>query len=279
MVLNTLELEQVLPFILLPCFFGMSYVCWSNIRHGVSGAGQRIPSRRNHYRNSSPRTNALTKEEKERRDKLISDSLEFQTIVSFPSKRPTGLHVSLVFQQGPSKESQEEETTCDQRDLESGDHKEMPQSPSRSVKTEATINSSSSSSSDDNEESEDDNYDSNSDSEPEIQSSPEDIFNPMGGINTNPNDISHHECCSICLEPYVVGDVVARLKHKMATMTTEKTQTAASHCNHCFHKECILGWLQNHHECPLCRVDMIHPHQPASINANLNGDEADMDDG
>jgi hypothetical protein len=63
-------------------------------------------------------------------------------------------------------------------------------------------------------------------------------------------DLRHQECCSICLDSYVVGDTVARLKRD--------SHETESHCNHWFHEDCILQWLETHQECPLCRVDMIH---------------------
>jgi len=66
---------------------------------------------------------------------------------------------------------------------------------------------------------------------------------------------ANKECCSICLEPYAVGDVVAGMKskHKKTASKHKKEQR----CKHWFHKECILEWLQDHDECPLCRVEMM----------------------
>lgn len=58
--------------------------------------------------------------------------------------------------------------------------------------------------------------------------------------------------CSICLSDYAVGDVVVRLKSNVAGDNDTST------CNHCFHEDCILEWLENHDECPLCRIDMVH---------------------
>jgi len=94
------------------------------------------------------------------------------------------------------------------------------------------------------------------------------------------------ECCSICLEPYAVGDVVARMRprmqcdHKAAIFPVRSGEDRINHattdyrrnipmgddkgddsdhrCNHWFHKQCILDWLQDHNDCPLCRVKMIH---------------------
>jgi len=54
------------------------------------------------------------------------------------------------------------------------------------------------------------------------------------------------ECCSICLEPYKAGDIVATLKPSFG----------GTSCQHKFHKDCLLEWLQDHEECPLCRINM-----------------------
>lgn len=111
-------------------------------------------------------------------------------------------------------------------------------------------------------------------------------------------DHKSQEVCSICLEFYRVGDTVARLKKKKIkkqvnhwfhdTVThlnrqteidtnnalrenfwfhdtvaqleeaTENSKIKGKSCNHWFHEECIIGWLENHDECPLCRTDMIN---------------------
>jgi hypothetical protein len=50
------------------------------------------------------------------------------------------------------------------------------------------------------------------------------------------------ECC-ICLEPYKDGQVICSAK--------------TAECDHMFHEVCALQWLQDHPECPLCRVTLI----------------------
>lgn len=45
--------------------------------------------------------------------------------------------------------------------------------------------------------------------------------------------------CSICLEEYNVGDKIAWSKN--------------DECHHAFHKDCIIEWLVNHQNCPICR--------------------------
>merc|ERR1711976_370724 len=45
--------------------------------------------------------------------------------------------------------------------------------------------------------------------------------------------------CNICLEGYNVGDDIAWSKNDQ--------------CFHVFHKDCIVGWLDRHSDCPVCR--------------------------
>eukprot|EP00532_Pseudo-nitzschia_australis_P006132 CAMPEP_0168178644 /NCGR_PEP_ID=MMETSP0139_2-20121125/9294_1 /TAXON_ID=44445 /ORGANISM="Pseudo-nitzschia australis, Strain 10249 10 AB" /LENGTH=231 /DNA_ID=CAMNT_0008098169 /DNA_START=141 /DNA_END=836 /DNA_ORIENTATION=+ len=70
--------------------------------------------------------------------------------------------------------------------------------------------------------------------------------------------LKEQPCCSICLDDYSVGDIVVRLKTKASGNTHGKEAGAGRTCNHCFHEQCILEWLENHDECPLCRVNMVH---------------------
>ena len=81
--------------------------------------------------------------------------------------------------------------------------------------------------------------------------------------------LKHQECCSICLEEYAVGDIVAhplwRRRKKKHRRKEDKNYVIgegndfgnSATCIHCFHEDCILEWLQNHDECPMCRVSMI----------------------
>jgi len=76
-------------------------------------------------------------------------------------------------------------------------------------------------------------------------------LNNVHAVGTKP-------CCSICLDHYEVEDTIAWGKH--------------DECNHVFHEECISEWLQNHDDCPLCRVNLLetekHQDEPhASVAA------------
>jgi len=47
--------------------------------------------------------------------------------------------------------------------------------------------------------------------------------------------------CAICLAEYETGDLV--ISSKM--------------CDHLFHRDCLLEWLDKNDKCPFCRVDMV----------------------
>ncbi|ESN91096.1 hypothetical protein HELRODRAFT_194547 [Helobdella robusta] len=48
------------------------------------------------------------------------------------------------------------------------------------------------------------------------------------------------ESCAICVEEFVVADVVRILP-----------------CKHLFHKKCVDEWLSQHRRCPICQLDII----------------------
>ena len=47
------------------------------------------------------------------------------------------------------------------------------------------------------------------------------------------------ETCSICIEPMIDGDELLQLR-----------------CDHLFHKQCIVSWLQKSLNCPMCRTPL-----------------------
>jgi len=70
--------------------------------------------------------------------------------------------------------------------------------------------------------------------------------------NSNPNCdqdqvLCNQKECSICSDTYKSGDKIAWSKNKL--------------CSHVFHTECILPWLMNHSDCPMCRNDFLYFQQ------------------
>lgn len=53
------------------------------------------------------------------------------------------------------------------------------------------------------------------------------------------------QSCTICLTDFKPNDKVTGLR------CDEK---------HCFHKNCILKWVENRMVCPLCRIDLDPDH-------------------
>jgi hypothetical protein len=51
------------------------------------------------------------------------------------------------------------------------------------------------------------------------------------------------EPCAICLEDYKQGDEVCWSNNR--------------HCDHVFHRECIVEWLCRQDGCPVCRQDFL----------------------
>ena len=78
--------------------------------------------------------------------------------------------------------------------------------------------------------------------------------------------------CSICLEPYRVGDVVAWT----ARPPQQEDDTA---CLHVFHHACILEWLANpkKNDCPTCRAKILWDRSEEE-NDEEEDDKGDDDD-
>jgi len=85
-------------------------------------------------------------------------------------------------------------------------------------------------------------------------------------------DIENQATCSICLNDYECGQEISSPKN--------------GKCQHTFHKECIVGWLLKHDDCPCCRrqyLDLestrsseLSKVQP-SIENERNADEEEND--
>lgn len=52
-------------------------------------------------------------------------------------------------------------------------------------------------------------------------------------------DVAREETCPVCLEQY-------KLEEEMCGMP----------CDHSFHTDCLIPWLRNHNNCPICRLEL-----------------------
>ena len=163
------------------------------------------------------------------RDKLIRESLEFRRI-TLPSPLETfELIENSVLRQEQHLKNKEPRQ---QPDLEEGTASQSTDDTETSDEDDGKISS----------------------NQKQLFSSKKSSFRSFFAFVRGLSDLQHHqECCSICLEPYQVGDVVARMKNQ----NNNSDQKEKSHCKHWFHEDCIVAWLKNHDECPLCRVDII----------------------
>ena len=59
-------------------------------------------------------------------------------------------------------------------------------------------------------------------------------------VQTTHHHVRENESCAICLEKYTLQEV----SHMLT-------------CQHRFHEQCIAPWLQDHPECPLCKVNVF----------------------
>lgn len=57
------------------------------------------------------------------------------------------------------------------------------------------------------------------------------------------SEVAHQENCAICQDPMEAG---------------QETRTILA-CSHCFHRDCIDRWFQEHVRCPTCRRDVREP--------------------
>lgn len=55
--------------------------------------------------------------------------------------------------------------------------------------------------------------------------------------------LENYDLCAICLEGYKEKDEICSSRNKM--------------CPHNFHLDCMVSWLMNHDECPICRLPFL----------------------
>lgn len=80
-----------------------------------------------------------------------------------------------------------------------------------------------------------------------------------GGIEKNSDKVPD-QICSICLEPFRLGE-------NLAFSRTDR-------CLHAFHRDCITEWLLKHAECPCCRTVLIE-----SVAEYATEDDYDLEHG
>ena len=55
-------------------------------------------------------------------------------------------------------------------------------------------------------------------------------------ITVEQEHIDKELLCSVCLDDFILTELVRKLR-----------------CNHLYHAQCIIAWLERHGDCPLCR--------------------------
>lgn len=86
----------------------------------------------------------------------------------------------------------------------------------------------------------------------------------MGGGGAEPQGQPQLQApeCSICLDRYEAGDTVAFAR--------------VDGCEHIFHEECLVQWLADHDDCPLCRKKLVGVEGSVAV-AVAAGDEEEGD--
>ena len=78
------------------------------------------------------------------------------------------------------------------------------------------------------------------------------------------NNVTTHKLeCSICLENFEPNDTIAWAKDggdppSSFVSSTANNDNDAVGCDHIFHRECLVSWLQNSDKCPLCIRKIVH---------------------
>jgi len=85
------------------------------------------------------------------------------------------------------------------------------------------------------------------------------------GIEDITDTTNKNDECAICLSEFCEGEEI---------MQTKRVEI----CNHVFHKACLMAWLDNHNQCPMCRHEMVtHDDMTEAIQQMLTFVERDGD--
>jgi hypothetical protein len=84
-------------------------------------------------------------------------------------------------------------------------------------------------------------------------------------VDDHDDDLDGIATCTICLTEYSEGEEICWSQN--------------DHCNHVFHKECILEWLLRRDECPCCRhnflsIENIDEENPLALPNDVDEPEA-----
>lgn len=84
---------------------------------------------------------------------------------------------------------------------------------------------------------------------------------PQDPVVDDPFQSDSYTACAICIDNYDDADEVF----------------VGEDCNHMFHKECLLDWLQRHDGCPCCRKNMITSEQMKEVAMEVLGRDRVME--